>query len=230
MRTWLLAAMFVSLSVVWLGFTHLQGRFFILAAPIAGLMLATARPRGAAAVGLCAIIIVSGVIGFIRVDGELRRMLNTDVIAFGDDVLKVRDLLGRTRVNEAINPEPVGALRGDATVFSLLHLDVLRQLPSPDVDVALVGDAKAFWYPMPMSHLRYRTVFDVDAQPGESAIDAWARERSPGTTWLVVDPNELQRFAATYRAIPPLPPEYSGGKESFVVRPGTPQPTITPSR
>ena len=45
MSAFLLIAMFVALSVVWLGFTHLQGRFFILGVPIAGMLLALLPPR-----------------------------------------------------------------------------------------------------------------------------------------------------------------------------------------
>ena len=69
-----------------------------------------------------------------------------------------------------------------------------------------------------MSRLSYRTVFDVDAKPGESVIDAWAagRRRARGgwsirTSW--------RRFHETYRGIPPLPAEYADAREPFVVPP-----------
>src|SRR5439155_19260081 len=39
--------------------------------------------------------------------------------------------------------------------------------------VVLVGDAKAFWYQIPMTRLSYRSVFDLDVRPGESSVDAW---------------------------------------------------------
>jgi hypothetical protein len=102
-------------------------------------------------------------------------------------------------------------------------MDVLgiEQLPGPegvrdDQTLVLVGDARAFLDARPMSRLRYRTVFDVDAAAASSIIDAWAPRR-PANDVLLIDPNELRRFARTYWGIPPLPREYEGRTEPFLV-------------
>jgi hypothetical protein len=98
-------------------------------------------------------------------------------------------------------------------------------VPQPFADViakggpvALIGDARAFEYTIPMSRLHYRTVFDVDAKPGESVIDAWAAGAPPDATRLV-DPNELRRFNRTYFGIPELPAELREASEPVVLQP-----------
>ena len=79
--------------------------------------------------------------------------------------------------------------------------------------LVLVGDAQAFKYQRPMSQLRYRTVFDVDAKPGETVIDAWS-VGAPRDAILLVDPSELRRFARTYANIPML---QSNADEPFTI-------------
>ena len=80
----------------------------------------------------------------------------------------------------------------------------------------LVGDAKAFYYEVPMARLRYRTVFDVDAA-GQDVVDAWSNDwtRSAGDT-LVIDFDEIRRFSwkesrgTGYWKIPAPAPDESG--------------------
>jgi len=74
-----------------------------------------------------------------------------------------------------------------------------------DSRIVLVGDAKAFWYQIPMSRLGYRTVFDVDAGNGRDVVSAWLGDagRKPHDL-VIIDSGELGRFARTYWAIPPL--------------------------
>jgi hypothetical protein len=81
--------------------------------------------------------------------------------------------------------------------------------------VCLIGDTTAFRYPLPSSRLHYRTVFDVDAR-ARPVEDAWADgcPRQPGDV-LLLDFNELARFARTYYAIPP---SRTGGEGRVVVR------------
>lgn len=57
---WFLGAMLFLLSVFWLGFTHLQGRFFVLAIPICALLVATLPPR--AILGVVAIEVVAAIV------------------------------------------------------------------------------------------------------------------------------------------------------------------------
>jgi hypothetical protein len=77
--------------------------------------------------------------------------------------------------------------------------------------VLLVGDARAFLYAVPMSRLRYRTVFDVPSEPPDLET-AWLRSldetesrmdptlKSVGKDPIVIfNRSELDRLAKTYR-------------------------------
>jgi hypothetical protein len=196
MAAMMLLGMFVALSVIWVGFTHLQGRFFILGIPLAGVMLAMG-PWDARAmrVGVAAVVFAAAAIGFARLHATLT---------------------GRPHASE---------------LMALIGYEDLSRIgvPQPFADaiakggpVALVGDARAFVYTIPMSRLHYRTVFDIDAKPGESVIATWAEGAPPDAT-LLVDPNELRRFNQTYYGIPELPTELRDARESIVLTPGTKQ-------
>ena len=45
--------------------------------------------------------------------------------------------------------------------------------------IFLIGDARAFLYPVPMSRLRYRTVFDVKSDAPD-IVQAWMGTETPG--------------------------------------------------
>ena len=117
-----------------------------------------------------------------------------------------------------------GYLYGEFQIAGALGMEDLSPLAGPVVDalpedgtVALIGDARAFVYPIPSDRLDYRTVFDVDAEStGGDVVRAWADGETAGKT-LVIDPNELARFARTYWQIPPPPPDVAGRGETFVV-------------
>lgn len=186
----LLILTFAVLSIVWLGFTHLQGRFFIFAVPLAGLMLGCAAWGRTGLWVSGALVLVAGGFGFAHLHSELaQRLFDRQMTA----------LLGFENLPEFMTP---AALK-----------DVPQGAP-----VVLVGDARAFVYPGPMNRLFYRTVFDVDAKPDESVIDAW-RQGAPDDAWLLVDPNELRRFRSTYTGIPDLPAEYANQTEPFLIPP-----------
>jgi hypothetical protein len=98
--------------------------------------------------------------------------------------------------------------------------------------ICLVGDARAFLYDVPMSRLHYRTVFDVDVG-GRDVVDAWSVgcPRREGDV-VIVNYDELRRFARTYDGIPD---PRGDGKGTVVVRIGDPSqapgtPGIMPSR
>jgi hypothetical protein len=183
----LLIAMFVALSVVWLGFTHLQGRFFIFGVPIAGLLLA-GMPWGKwAAVG-AGLVLVGAAIGFTSLHEVVVDRLYDH---------KLAALIGYEELSDLL-PQPVS--------------DALAN----GKPLTLVGEAKAFLYPGPMSRLHYRSVFDVDVRPGESVIAAWARGADPAAPMLV-DPIELRRFHSTYYGIPQMPPEFQGQTDPLII-------------
>jgi hypothetical protein len=71
----------------------------------------------------------------------------------------------------------------------------------------LVGDACAFWFQVPMTRLRYRTVFDVGPPaPSGSAVQQWlgGSEAPEAGRVIVISPGELQRLSRTYFGISPL--------------------------
>ncbi|HTL30410.1 MAG TPA: glycosyltransferase family 39 protein, partial [Tepidisphaeraceae bacterium] len=91
--------------------------------------------------------------------------------------------------------------------------------PGPGTQVVLIGDAQAFFYQMPMKQLHYRTVFDVNARPDESVIDAWRAGAPSGPNTIdVINPSELLRFSRTYWKIPAPSPEIAAHERPFVVR------------
>jgi hypothetical protein len=162
--------------IVWIGFTHLQGRFFVLAIPIAAMLIG-------------------------QVD-DLRLQLVTIGGAITSAIIGIVMLAPRIS-------NVAGAI-GSENVQSILPQVVTDALDSGR-PIALAGDAKAFWYQIPMSRLTYRTVFDVDVQPGESLIDAWTRG-VPEHAIVVVDPNELSRLSRTYYGLAKF-----GGGETYVM-------------
>jgi hypothetical protein len=129
--TWLLLGMLGLLLAIWLSFTHLQGRFFVLAVPVAALLIAQLRGHMTIAGG--AIAVVLALVGLGVMHARLTVWLNEKQLA---------PLLGFEGLSQFMTPE------------------VAAKLPA-DAPLALVGDAKAFCYQRPMSRLRYRTVFDV---------------------------------------------------------------------
>jgi hypothetical protein len=94
--------------------------------------------------------------------------------------------------------------------------DIVNEKVPADATLVLVGDAKAFLYQRPMLRLRYRTIFDANTSNGRGIIDAWAGDSS-ASDWLLITPDELKRFES-YQPFPPLPPEISSRRESFLIR------------
>ena len=102
-----------------------------------------------------------------------------------------------------------GQLAGYQELSSFLPEEIAQHVQARS-KLALVGDAKAFLYTMPMTNLRYRTVFDVNVTGAGNAIDAWLGQDAASirsTHYVIVDHGELRRFAATYlKNMPPVPP------------------------
>jgi hypothetical protein len=185
-----LALLGVIFLLFWLSLTHLQGRFLVLAVPVVALLVALAEWRKLSP-ALPPVAALTTLVAVALVHGEFYTRLHGPSPLTG--TLGADDLSG-------LNPPEVAQVPDDATLV-------------------LVGEARAFWYPRPMSRLRYRTVFDVDTSGGSDVVQAWRGESGPGD-WLLVNPSELQRFANTYWGIPQPPAELKGGVESVLVRPG----------
>jgi len=126
-----LFAMVAIVIAIWLGFTHLQSRFFVLAIPISAMLLAEANWRWWPA-GMIVLVCFLLACQIVIVGGRLNHYLS-DID--GIHILGVENLAG------IAGPDPT-------TI-------------SPDTHIDLVGDARPFLYPYPSSRLTYRTVFDV---------------------------------------------------------------------
>jgi hypothetical protein len=172
-------AILLSVQILfWICFTHLQGRFMVMAIPIAAILVAHANARGwKITVGLAA----AGLLG-----------MATTVIA-----LRLQIYLHVDR--------DVGSIIGHEDLNWMKTTDTTR-LPR-DLPVDLVGDARAFLYQIPMSRLNYKTVFDVDtSDPSETIVQDWLVGMPPTPT-VLIDDGELARFAGTYYKIPSLSPD-----------------------
>ena len=190
-RVRVLAALVLVNLLFWLAFTHLQGRFFVLAVPLVALMVGLA-PWGRAAPCVVAILAASAVGSWGMVHQQFAaRLFGASPIA---GVLAVED-------------------------FSPLQSPAVSAVP-PDATLVLIGEARAFWYQRPMKNLRYRTVFDVPPGTDVIESWRGGTAHAPGE-WELINPSELQRFADTYWGIPPMPAELKAHTDSFVVPPQT---------
>jgi hypothetical protein len=192
-----LVLLLLALAGFWLALTHLQGRFFVLAVPVAGLLIAGAQWGRRPWLGAMAAVVAAGV-GIVTVHQRFSSRM-----------------FGPQRWSSVIG------VPGET--LEQLHPPELQAVPA-DATVTLIGDARAFWYPRKMKWLRYRTVFDVDTSSTADLIEAW-HGQPVLNEWLLVDPGELGRFSRTYSGIPAPPPEVAARKEPYVVAPaGTPAP------
>jgi hypothetical protein len=172
-QTTFLAVLLLVQGIVWIGFTHLQGRFFILALPIGAMLIGIVRVPAWRWIAGSTIVIIAAV-GFFVLNERY-----TLVRQFASN-----GLLGAEDLKWIIE------LRSDINV---------DKLPA-DKPIILVGDAEAFFYSgIPMSRLNYRTVFDAPGTDGGDWLEKWTGG-THGT--VVVFPGELLRFKKTYDAVP----------------------------
>ncbi|HWE92623.1 MAG TPA: hypothetical protein VG269_01500 [Tepidisphaeraceae bacterium] len=218
-ESWFLAGMLVLLALFWAGFTHLQGRFFVLAIPL-GALLAARIEWGRAAWGGVALVLVFGILGAARVNARLAALL------YGSDADPKHSRLAAFLYGSEGEPKRLGIIQpsGDGQLLGNEDLryftaEAIEGMP-PDTKLILVGEGRAFWYQIPMSRLRYKTVFDADTSGGKGLVEGWAGPAADrGGAWLLIEPEELKRFARTYPPIPTVPPEIARENKAFVVRP-----------
>lgn len=103
-------------------------------------------------------------------------------------------------------PAQSGIAYSEPSIF--LPEPLLRLLQQSDRPVYLVGDARAFLYPVPSTRLHYRTVFNVPAD--KPFREAWLGDSPSSDAIVVVAPSELERFEKTYRNLPKMPDEWRG--------------------
>ena len=174
----------------WLAVTHLQSRFFVLAVPVAALLVAG---------------IDWGRRAWVGASGRRRRG--------GRGARLDAPAPSTSRMDGPRGLSNILGVPGDA--FVQLYPPELHNIPA-DAPLTLVGEAKAFLYPRKMGMLRYRTVFDVDRTSAMNLVDAWRGQPIPNE-WLLVDPVELERFSQTYFGIPAPPAEVRARTGPYVV-------------
>ena len=172
-RAIFLGAVLAVQLIIWLAFTHLEGRFFILAIPIGAMLIGLVRAQvwPWIAGGL---IVVMALAGFLILNDRYSLVRKAaEQAAFG-----VEDLTWLVKLPPEIE---------------------IEKLPA-DRPIILVGDAEAFFYSgIPMTRLKYRTVFDVPGAAGGDWLNKWTGG-ARGT--VVVFPGELSRFKKTYLSVP----------------------------
>jgi hypothetical protein len=166
-ETRLLLALLLAWLILWVGYTHLQGRFFVLAIPVAAFAIVATNTRAFAIVATIQIAV--GVIFAART------------------------------FNERVSPTASAGILGFTDLKRFLPEDVQEDITREE-PIALIGDAKAFLYPLPTSKLHYKTVFDVEVKPNQSIIDAWAQSM-PANARKTIDRGELVRFSDHYYGI-----------------------------
>lgn len=197
-ETWVCIFLLLGMAGVWMVATHLIGRFFVIAIPIAGILIAGMDWRRAGAVGV-AIVAIFGGLSFWNLH-----------VRFAD-----------------------AATSGRRGAFGLLDFrPLLAEELIPIIDrssgaVVLAGDSRAFIYPIPMSRLRYRVVFDlnfsgIDVTSARQLLGAWAGaslDSLPPGSVIYVDPIEWKRLSDSYH-IPPIPADLPGPRDrSYILTP-----------
>ena len=185
----LIAVYLLIVLFIWIAFTHLLARFYVLAIPVAAMSVGLVRWKDwAATVGVGALI--ASVIGIA--------LVNTPLEGFCS---KARmGLFGLDDLSWMVPPE-------------------LTEMDRSDVQVSLMGDAEGFLYRIPSSRLHYRTVFDLpgDATDIYHAWLGVGREDVKGL--VVINPMEVERLSKTYFHVPGLPYDFSGPRDRpFVIK------------
>jgi hypothetical protein len=182
--------------IFWLFFTHLQGRFFVLAIPLAALGIAQLQQRWM--IGLAASI---AVLGSAFAWTQAGYAGNSDS---GGILHRYAEFLGWSRTNFTLGRY---SLAGGFTQFEWYnHPETTHFL--------LVGDARAFWYQRRMNSFTYRTVFDTTGEMTDP-ITGWLQQprsfyQDQPYTYIIIDNDELRRMSRTYYSVAPPPADEAG--------------------
>lgn len=187
------AGLIAVILISWLTQTHLMGRFFVVAALPAGILVGMLPKRWLApATLLVALSAVNSWVGATipwegpRAAGNIDALFSTAALA------------GR-----------LGAFGSQD--YKLLNPEGLDERMAGAPETVLIGDGRVFNHQTPMEKLHYVTVFDLNTDGGRDAYDVYygpSPAKAPPDALLVIDPMELARLAKTYWKVPavPLPP------------------------
>jgi len=130
----------------WLTLTHLMGRFFVPAIPLLAMLvgfLGMDKPWSLITAGTVAVVAIISFVGLH--------------IAFTQSVNDSHAYQGLLRLRD----------------FTELWPAQLADIEKTGGKLALIGDAQAFYRPLPISRLEYRSIFDVVVPPEKNIVDAW---------------------------------------------------------
>jgi hypothetical protein len=183
----------VVMALFWMGMTHLMGRFFVPALPLLAMLIGylAMNPRGAPI--SAAVLVLMAITTFYGLHHEFSLSLEKRYAYEG---------LFRLR-----NP-------------SLLWPPELADIEKTGGKLALIGDAQAFYRPLPMTRLEYRTIFDVVVPPGKNIVDAWLGRDLDDLRqdhYILLNPGELNRLSQTYYGIPPVPPQWQRRNDETII-------------
>jgi hypothetical protein len=185
----LLAAYLLIVLFVWIAFTHLLGRFYVLTIPVAAMSVGLVRwkpwPMTAAAVALLATCV-----GLRLIDTPFDARCTTARVG----------LFGLEDLSWMVPPE-------------------LTEMDRSDTQVSLMGDAEGFLYRIPSTRLHYRTVFDLPGSATDiyQAWLGVPKDKVKGL--VVINPPEIERLSKTYYHVPNLPYDFSGPRDHpFVIK------------
>ena len=192
-------AIFLSIVAIliilfWLTLTHLMGRFFVPAIPILAMLVGFLAINRRETYAAAAVIIMA-IAGFVGLH-----------IAFTRSVEASQAYAGLFRLRD----------------FSELTPTQLADIEKTGGKLALIGDAQAFYRPLPMSRLEYRSIFDVVVPPGKNIVDAWLGrdlDELRRDHYILLNPGELNRLSSTYYGIPPVPPQWQRRADQTIILP-----------
>jgi 4-amino-4-deoxy-L-arabinose transferase-like glycosyltransferase len=188
---WLIAGYLVVVLVVWIGFTHLLGRFYVLAIPVAAMALGLVR-GGRWAVVPC---VFAGLMAITSI-----ALLHQPLEHFAE--LARHGFFGLDDLSPMTAP------------------GIAEAAAKTDTPVWLVGSAEGFLYPIPSARLHYRTVFDLPGHAPDM-YRAWLGQGAGETTGLIViNPMEVERLSRTYYGVPGLPTDYAGARDEVQISGG----------
>jgi hypothetical protein len=192
-ETWFLATLLVVMLIFWLGFTHLQSRFFVLAIPVAALLISQFERR--AFIAASAVLVA------------LQAMVATGMVA-----AKFEPMAQALRVNRAFRLEQL-----DAFLPEEVREVILAKKP-----LDLVGDAKAFLYATPSLRYNTVFNLDAASDKPVIDAWSPSREHRDDA-YILIDSGEIERLSRTYYQIPNLPPSAPGyGGPPFLLAPHPP--------
>jgi hypothetical protein len=167
--------------IVWIGFTHLLGRFAVMLIPLAAVAIGQVEFRRWRLV-LLALVVPFAVLCW---SGVCRLIVPLTNPPPGNDAVIGRNL-------------------------DFMTMKQIRDAVAAGKQVGFVGDAQTFLFQIPAAQLHYRSVFDVTPNVSDP-IEAWLGPGVRGNPdWLlVINPSEIQRLHDTYHDMPAVPPQWT---------------------